>query len=88
MTKLLEIRVRPLLTYGMLCSGPNGIVILISEGSSKREAAKTIWHEIVHVIKSAVPGDQNEDEVEAIAERLTTACPDVLSWCGVEDKFK
>lgn len=85
----LRVEVRPLLTSGGCGSGPGSIFILLADDLTKAEAAKTLWHEVVHILKRA-GGDLNhdEDQVDAAAEKLAAACPEVLAWCGVEEKFK
>lgn len=83
MNRLLEIRIVPLLTCGGLASGPNGPVILIAEGLSRADAAETLWHEIIHLIKSANPkATHDEVEIELAATKLAETCPEVLGWCG------
>lgn len=84
-----QIEVRPLLVCAMLCTGPKGITVLMADNLTRTEAAHTVWHEMVHLLLRAGGGKTQHDEehVEAIAERLAAACPEVLELCGIENKF-
>lgn len=85
----LRIEVRPLLTCGVFGFGPDSIFILLAEGMTRQEAATTLWHEIIHVVKSAHTLDgHDEAEIERIAEKLSAACPEILELCGVSQHFK
>lgn len=85
----MRIDVRPLLTCGGMGYGPSSIFILLADDLTRDEATVTLWHEIVHILKK-VGGhaEHNEDEIDALAQKLATACPEVLELCGVADRFK
>lgn len=88
MTKLIDIRVCPMLTCGGLGTGPNGHFILLSDALNRSEAAETIWHEVIHLLKSSNPeAVHDEDAIEKAAKKLAAACPEVVEWCGLERQF-
>ena len=81
-TRLLEVRIRPLLVSGGLSYRvPTKCpVILIDSEQSQDEQLLALWHEIVHLIRSAGDGPQDEESVEAAAIKLAAACPEALDW--------
>lgn len=83
----LRIQVRPLLVTGTMGGGPNSIFIYLMTGLERGEAAVTLWHEILHVLHFAGGTEHNEDAIEAMAQKLAAACPEVLTICGVETHF-
>lgn len=84
----LRIEVRPLLTSGGCGSGPATIFIYLADDQNAAEAAKTLWHEIVHVLMMAGGHTvQDEETVERTAQKLAEVCPEVLSLCGVSEYF-
>ena len=76
----------PLLTSGGLTreSATGTIVILVDETLSRQETAVTVWHELVHLIKSAGHSSQKEEDVESIAQQLALDFPQILEWVGIE----
>lgn len=85
----IRIEVRPLLTCGGVGSGPGSVFVLLADDLTKDEATQTLWHEFVHIFKRIGGStDHDEAEVEVIAKRLAAACPEILTLCGVADKFK
>lgn len=83
----LRFEVRPLLVPGMIARGPHSIAILLADNLTRDEAAVTIWHEVVHMLKMA-GGDTDHDEakVEAAAKKLAACCPEVVTFCGLDSK--
>lgn len=85
----IRIEVRPLLTFGGTGHGPGSVFVLLADDLTKDEATQTLWHEFVHIFKRIGGAtEQDEAEVEAIAKRLAVACPEILTLCGVADKFR
>ena len=84
----LRIEVRPLLTYGGIGWSEKEIFIYLADDLAGSQAAHALWHEIVHLLMSA-GGHEDHDEVkiDALADRLAAACPEVLELCGVDKKF-
>ena len=65
---------RPLLTSGMIGKGDAGnLYILIDSEQSEAEQCIAVWHETLHLL-----GLRDEDQIEAMAQRLTQACPEIL----------
>lgn len=82
-----------MLVSGMFAYGPASIAILLCNGMPKQEARTTMWHEVVHMLKrikgpSTQPLEELEREVEAAAQKLAVACPEILEWCGIDHLFK
>lgn len=73
----LKVIKRPLMTSGGLCEGP---VILIDSDQTPQEEAVAIWHEVVHLLQDAGGFDQDEESVEAAAQKLAASCPEVIDW--------
>lgn len=88
MTQMLEIKVVPLLACGGIGHGPNGVFMLVADDLTRHEAAKTLWHETVHWLRSANTNAVHcESEIEEIAEKLAAACPEIVAWCGLDAMF-
>lgn len=64
---------RPLLVSGMLATDEHGVVMLIDSEQPETEQAVAVWHEVLHML-----GLYNEVEVEAMAQRLGAACPEIV----------
>lgn len=65
----------------------NAIMIWLAKGLERDEATVTLWHEILHVLHNAGGTDHDEDAIEAMAQKLAQACPEVLKICGVAAHF-
>jgi hypothetical protein len=84
----LRIKVRPLLVPATMGFGPSSIFIYVAPDATREDAAVSLWHELVHVLKFAGGHQEHdEEEVEALAQRLASACPEVLALCGIESDF-
>lgn len=84
----LRIHVRPLLVEGCIAYTPAVVEILLDSEQTPTEAAHTLWHELVHLL--LILGgrtDHDEEQVDKIAARLAQACPEVLTLCGLTNKF-
>jgi len=85
----MRIEVRPLLSSGGAGYGPSSIFILLADDLTRAEATVTLWHEWVHIFKKVGGAPAHDEaEVDAIAQRLAAACPEILELCGVADKFQ
>lgn len=71
---------RPLLVSGTLADTPYGQVILVDDEQQAAEQLVALWHETIHLLLRATGQEQQHDEagVEAMAQRLATACPEIL----------
>jgi hypothetical protein len=66
---------RPLLVSGMLAyTDSRGEAIIIDSEQEPAEQIIALWHETLHLL-----GLKNEDQVEAMAQRLANACPEILA---------
>jgi hypothetical protein len=65
---------RPLLVSGMLATDEHGVVMLIDSGQPESEQAVALWHEVLHML-----GLFNENQVEAMAQRLGAVCPEIVA---------
>lgn len=87
----LEFVVRPLLLQGCLGYAVDGgkAKIFVDEAQTKEQAAITVWHELIHLIKDGarclIPHD--ETEVEVMAVRLAAAFPEIIDLAGVSGKL-
>jgi hypothetical protein len=89
---MIDIEVRPLLSCGGIGTGPNGPFIFLCDNLNREEATKTLWHEFRHLMASNKPNggtddDHDEDKIDADAERLAKAFPEIIEWCGLENKY-
>ena len=84
---LLVVRQVPLLTSGGLSTvlATGQPVILIGVDQPHSEKLVCLWHEVVHLLREAGGYDQDEDDVEAAAQRLAAACPEALEWVGIRE---
>lgn len=65
---------RPLLVSGMLAKGDGGdMYILVDDEQSESEQVIALWHETLHLL-----GLLDETQVEAMAQRLAVACPEIV----------
>lgn len=65
---------RPLLTSGCIAKGDGGYTyILIDSEQPELEQIIAVWHEALHLL-----GLTHEDDVEALAQRLAAAFPEIL----------
>ena len=69
---------RPLLTSGMLATAHDDVVILIDSEQDARQQSIAFWHEVVHLLVGAA----DEAAIDAVAERLATAVPDLPAALG------
>lgn len=76
---ILSITFRPLLVSGTYGQAPNGIVILIDSEQPPEQQLKAVWHEVLHLVLTALDKVHDENWIETAALRLATACPDLLS---------
>ena len=94
MATLLIVQERPLFSSGGLTrtlpthATPGVPVILVDSEQSDQEKAVTVWHEVVHLMKSAGGDSQDEGQVEQFAQRLAGAFPEVLDWVGIKKNEK
>ena len=65
-----------MLISGMLATVPADRVdvILIDSEQPEAEQLVALWHETLHLL-----GLTDEDQVEAMAQRLAKACPEILA---------
>lgn len=88
----LRIKVRRLLTSGGLYTDEGclvkPIVMLIDKEQSEHEMTVSLWHETVHLLLAAAGKKAPHDEqaVEAMAKKLSSACPEILSLCGLKSE--
>jgi len=64
---------RPLLVNGILGVRDGRPIILVDTDQPESEQLVTVWHEALHLL-----GLTNEAQVEALAQRLAAACPEIL----------
>lgn len=66
---------RPMLVSGMLSADleRDTWLILVDSEQSEPEQAVALFHEMLHLI-----GLQDETQVEAMAQKLAAACPEIL----------
>ena len=73
-----------MLTSGGLTTDMDGTTcILVSNEQSTRERLITLWHEVIHLIRTAGSFSQEEEDVERYAILLADACPEALAWSGI-----
>ena len=65
---------RHLLVSGMVATSDAGVLVLIDSEQPESEQLVALWHEALHLI-----GLRDEDQVEAFAQRLAQACPEILA---------
>jgi len=86
-----KIIVRPLLTMGTLArdNDTGEIAILLCDQMNKQQATETLWHEVLHLLHSNINKSlkHNENKIEEMCVRLAKACPEILEFCGIKDKF-
>jgi len=80
----LRVQRRPLLGQGMLATATGGrVLLLIDSESDAKEQARSIYHELLHLLLLGVGKTQHDEEaIEAIAVKLADAAPEVLALCG------
>lgn len=76
--QLPRIQFRPLLIHGCIASVAGATWVLIDSEQSEAEQVATLWHETLHLL-----GLRDEDQVEAMAQRLAQACPEILELVKV-----
>lgn len=64
---------RPMLVSGMVATSDAGVLVLIDSEQPDAEQLVALWHEALHLL-----GLRDEDQVEAFAQRLAQACPEIL----------
>jgi hypothetical protein len=65
----------PMLTCGFTGTNEAGdVCILIDSEQDEREQTVTLYHEALHLL-----GLVDEEQVEAMAQRLAKACPELLA---------
>ncbi len=57
--------------------------IVVDSDVPKSEWPVILWHEMVHLIRSAGGYDQSEDSVEAAAVKLAACCPEIVEWVNL-----
>ena len=77
---LLFVERRPLLTDAALTTRAGRPAILISDTLPPAELAIALWHEVVHLLRSAGGYDQSEADVESAAQGLAKTCPQIVEW--------
>jgi hypothetical protein len=83
-----RIEIRPLLILGGLFSEATTFhdpqwIMAIADDMAHEEQVVTLWHETVHLLMLAagIPAPHDEKLIDAIAERLAQACPEILQVC-------
>lgn len=83
-----RIEVVPLLSSGGFGYGPHSLFILLANDLNRQEAAVTLWHEVLHMLKrTSDSGPHDESEIEKLANKLGAACPEVITLCGLDRYF-
>jgi hypothetical protein len=73
--RLVTVLFRPLLVSGTVARGDRGMVYaMIDTEQPELEQLIALYHETLHLL-----GLKDEDQVEAFAQRLAIACPEVLA---------
>ena len=71
----------------MLATTDDGKVAILIDSEQPAAAQTTaLFHEVLHLLSVAGGGSQDETAIDAMAERLALACPEVLEFCGLARK--
>lgn len=77
---------QPLLVDGMMGINAAGEwAILLDSEQSEAEQVVTLWHEVLHalLLGAGIPFPHDEERIEAVAQKLAQACPEILRVCGL-----
>lgn len=77
----LRVVFRPLLVQGVFATDAEGPILFIDCDQSEREQAVSVWHETLHLLLCAsgyAKHEHDEEQIDAIAERLADACPEIV----------
>jgi hypothetical protein len=73
---VIRVQFRPLLVSGMIASANGGLdfFILVDDEQSEQQQSSALIHELLHLV-----GLTDESQVEALAQRMADACPELAS---------